>query len=84
MAITSGVIIGQNWVQLSDAALNDLLFSKVCFIKTSVSMLRTYLDKSEVPFTALKITAGQRSLTVVWAFVTNEKLRRTVTMTANF
>ena len=33
--------------------------------------------------TALKITAGQRSLTVTRAFVTAEKLSRTVTMTAN-
>ena len=32
---------------------------------------------------ALKITADQRSLTVVTAFLTGEKLRRTVTMTAN-
>ena len=33
-------------------------------------------------FTELKITASQRSLTVVTAFVVTEKLRRTVTMTA--
>ena len=32
---------------------------------------------------ALKITAGQRSLTVVIGFVTAEKLYSTVTMTAN-
>ena len=32
---------------------------------------------------ALKITTGKRSLTVVTGFVTGEKLRWTVTMTAN-
>ena len=32
---------------------------------------------------AFEITVGQRSLTVVTAFVTAEKLRRTVTMTTN-
>ena len=33
--------------------------------------------------TALKIKAGQRSLTVATSFVTAKKLCRTVTMTAN-
>ena len=36
-------------------------------------------DRSAV----LKITAGQRSLTITTAFVTAEKLYRMVTMTAN-
>ena len=33
--------------------------------------------------TALKVTAGRRSLTVVTAFVTTVKHRPTITMTAN-
>ena len=35
------------------------------------------------PITALKITAGQRSLTLATVFVTAEKLHRTVIMTVN-
>ena len=33
------VILGQNCVWLLDTALNDLFFSKICFIKNSVNML---------------------------------------------
>ena len=36
-----------------------------------------------VSCSALKVTAGQRSLTVVTVFVTAEKICLTVTMTAN-
>ena len=35
----SRVIISQNCVKLSDAALDDLLFSKICFSKSSVDIL---------------------------------------------
>ena len=28
------VILGYNWVRLPDAALDDLCFSKICFVKT--------------------------------------------------
>ena len=34
-------------------------------------------------YTAIKITAGQRLLTLATAFVTAEKLCRRITMTAN-
>ena len=34
-----GVILGQNCVQLSDAALNDLFFSKISFVKNNLNML---------------------------------------------
>ena len=34
---TVRVILGQNCVRLSDAALDDLFFSKICFIKSSVN-----------------------------------------------
>ena len=37
----SGVIVGQNYIQLLNTALNDLLFSKICFIKSSENMLQT-------------------------------------------
>ena len=37
--VYSEVILGQNCVRLSDAALDDLFFSKTCFIKSSVNML---------------------------------------------
>ena len=32
----SGIIVGHNCVQLSDAALDDLFLSKICFMKSSV------------------------------------------------
>ena len=35
----SRVIISQNCVKLSDAAFDDLLFSKICFSKSSVDIL---------------------------------------------
>ena len=35
----SGVILGQNCVGLSDAALDDLFLSRICFIKSRVPML---------------------------------------------
>ena len=34
-----GVILGKNCIRLSDAALYDLIFSKIYFIKNSVNML---------------------------------------------
>ena len=34
-----GVILGQNCIRLSDTALNDLFFSKICFIKSSINIL---------------------------------------------
>ena len=49
--IIAVVILGQNCVQLLDAILDDLFFSKICFIKSSVDMMWTYwLLKSDVPF----------------------------------
>ena len=30
----TGVTLSYDWVQLSDAAFNDLFFSKICIIKT--------------------------------------------------
>ena len=36
-----GVILDQNCIQILDATLNDLLFSKTCFIKSSLNMPRT-------------------------------------------
>ena len=30
----TGVTLSYEWVQLSDAAFNDLFFSKICIIKT--------------------------------------------------
>ena len=35
----SEIIPGQNSVRLSDAALDYLFFSKICFIKSSLNML---------------------------------------------
>ena len=35
----SGVILGKNCVRLSEAAPDDLFFSKICFIKSSVNVL---------------------------------------------
>ena len=32
-------ILDQNYVWVLDAALNDLLFSKICFIKSNINML---------------------------------------------
>ena len=34
------VILSQNSVHLSDAPLNDLFFSKMCFTKSSTNMLQ--------------------------------------------
>ena len=36
-----GVVLGWNWVRLPDAALDDLFFSKICFIKKNVRRLWT-------------------------------------------
>lgn len=36
-----GVILDQNCIQILDATLNDLFFSKTCFIKSSLNMPRT-------------------------------------------
>ena len=37
--IITVVILGQHYVRLSDAALNNSFFSKICFIKSSSNML---------------------------------------------
>ena len=52
---------------------------------TLVQTIRVFSEVIGMEFgiAAPKITAGQRSLTVTTAFVTAEKLRRTVTMIAN-
>ena len=43
----SGVIVGQKCIQLLGTALDDL-FSKICFIKSSVNMLRTNLGVAQI------------------------------------
>ena len=49
--VNSGVILGQNCIQLSDSALDDLFFSRIYFIKISANMLEPQgLLKSYVPF----------------------------------
>ena len=35
----SGVILDQNYIWLSDAALNDLFFPKIYFIQSSVKLV---------------------------------------------
>ena len=51
VVIYSQVILGQNCIQLLDAALNGSFFSKSSFIKSGVNMLRTQGQlKSEVLF----------------------------------
>ena len=43
-----GDILGQNCVRLSDAALDDLLFSKICFIKISGKFLCMNIGVAQV------------------------------------